>query len=132
MSRPLQKPNFLAAIRLRCPYCQKTRLLKPGTIFEFGEGCATCNYRFEREVGYFSGASWMITYAVAAVLAMIGGGFMVWKYSDMGDFVVAGVPALLGGGGAMLFIPWGRALWLYIDHRFHPLTEADQLSGSRP
>ena len=131
-----KKPNLFHALRLRCPYCGVTKFQSDGSFFNFRDGCQICDYKFEREVGYFSGAAWMITYAVAAVLAMMGGGIMVWKFSDMGDFVVAGIPALCGGVGAMLFIPWGRAIWLYVDHRFHRLDDADRLStahsGSTP
>lgn len=122
------KPSLLKALKLKCPYCGNTPLLKTGKFLDFGIGCATCNYKYEREIGYFSGASWMITYTVAALSAMIAGAIMVWKFSDQGDMVVAGVPAAFGGIAAVLFIPFGRAIWMYIDHTFHPLTDADKLN----
>lgn len=87
-----------------------------------------CNYKYEREIGYFSGAAWMITYSVAALSAMSAGAIMVWKYSDKGDLIVAGVPAAFGGIMAVFFIPFGRAIWMYLDHTFHPLTDADKLN----
>lgn len=68
----------------------------------------------------------MITYTVASLSAMVAGGLMVWKYSELGDIVVAGVPATIGAIVALLFIPLGRALWMYFDHVFHPLTTEDQ------
>ena len=123
-----RNPSFIKALRLKCLYCGTVSLLKPGNPLAFNDGCAACNYKYEREVGYFSGASWMITYTVAALSAMIAGALMVWKYSDMGDLVVAGVPAVFGAVMALLFIPFGRSLWMYVDHFFHPLTDADKLS----
>jgi len=122
------KPNILHALRLRCPHCGKTPLLKSGSFIEFGVGCQPCNYNYERELGYFSGASWMMNYAFASIMAMLAGGYMVWKHSEAGDLIVAGIPALFGGVGAFLFIPWGRSLWMWLDHTLHPLTEADQLN----
>jgi hypothetical protein len=123
-----RQPHVFNALLLRCLYCGKTPLLRKGNLIEFGDGCTTCNYKYEREVGYFSGASWMMTYTVSALIAMMAGGYMVWKHSEAGDLIVAGVPALLGAISALLFIPWGRSLWMWFDHLFHPLTDADKLT----
>lgn len=125
------KPNLLYALRLRCVHCGQTPLLKKGSFLTFEDGCQTCNYKYEREAGYFSGASWMMNYTFAALMAMISGAYMVWKHSDAGDLVVAGVPALFGGTAAVLFIPWGRAFWIWFDHLFHPLTSADALKPAQ-
>jgi hypothetical protein len=125
------KPSFFNAMKLRCLYCGTTPLLRKGNLVEFGVGCAQCNYKYEREVGYFSGASWMMTYTFSALSALAAGGYMVWKHSDAGDLVVAGVPAFFGGISALLFIPWGRSLWMWFDHTFHPLTDADQLNQAK-
>lgn len=127
MPRPASTPNLWYTVKLRCPYCGATSLLRPGNPLEFVEGCTPCNYRYEREIGYFSGASWMITYAVAAVSAMLVGGFMIWNFEGMSDLAIAGVPAAFGGLVALLFIPLGRALWMYMDHKMHPLTDDDCL-----
>ncbi len=123
-----RKPNLFHALRLKCPYCAKSSLLRPGNLLEFAAGCPQCNYKYEREVGYFSGAAWMITYTVAALSAMVAGAIMVWKFNDKGDLIVAGVPAAFGGIMAVLFIPLGRAIWMYTDHLFHPLTDDDKLT----
>ncbi len=129
--RPSTKPSFLKTLRLKCPYCGTTPLTAVGNPLAFRDGCLTCNYKYEREVGYFSGASWMITYTVAALSAMFVGAIMVWKFSDRGDFIVAGVPGLFGLAMSILFIPYGRALWMYGDHLFHPLTPFDDLVGMK-
>ena len=131
MSVTNSKPKLFYALLLRCPHCGKTPLRKPGGFVDFGEGCEICDYKYEREVGYFSGASWMMNYTFAAVSAMIAGGYMVWKHSNAGDMVIAGVPALFGGVSALLFIPWGRSIWMWIDHLLHPLSSADQLKISK-
>jgi hypothetical protein len=120
-----RSPLLFRAVKLKCPYCGVTPLLRPGSIFELDRGCKPCNYRYEREIGYFSGAAWMITYTVAALSAMAAGGVMVWKYGDQSDLIVAGVPAVFGGTMAVVFIPLGRAIWMWIDHWLHPLTEED-------
>ncbi len=129
MSVTNSKPKLLYALRLKCVHCGRSPLLKNGSFVTFEDGCPNCNYRYEREIGYFSGASWMMNYTFAALMAMLSGAYMVWKHSDAGDFVVAGVPAFLGGSAAFLFIPWGRSLWMWFDHMAHPLTDADILSS---
>lgn len=126
-----QKPNLWYALRLKCLYCGQTPLLSPNNPLEFSDGCKTCNYRYAREIGYFSGAAWMITYSTAALAAMLTGAYMVWKHSDEGDLIVAGVPALVGGVIAVIFIPFGRAIWMYGDHSVHPLSDADKLNPSQ-
>jgi hypothetical protein len=123
--KPNHKPSLFYALKLKCPYCGKTSLLARGKIIDFDRGCKPCGYRFEREIGYFSGASWMMNYTVAALMAMASGGYMVWKHSDASDFVIAGIPALIGAVAALVFIPWGRSLWMWLDHTIHPLNEAD-------
>jgi uncharacterized protein (DUF983 family) len=123
----LVPPKLLFSMMLKCPHCGKSPLLMAGSWINFSAGCKICNYKYEREIGYFSGASWMITYSVASLAAMGSGALMVWKYSELGDLVVAGVPATIGAFVALLFIPMGRSLWMYFDHRFHPLTEDDRL-----
>lgn len=128
MPVPSSKPSFIFAMLLRCPHCGKTPLRRKGSFVEFDKGCDICGYRYEREIGYFSGASWMMNYTFAALIAMLAGGYMVWKHSDAGDMIVAGIPALFGGVAAFLFIPWGRSLWMWIDHTLHPLTEEDKLT----
>lgn len=70
----------------------------------------------------------MITFMVAALSAMLSGAFMIWKYEGSSDFVIAGIPALFGGILALVFIPFGRSIWMYVDHYFHPLTESDSLT----
>jgi uncharacterized protein (DUF983 family) len=124
---PVAKPKLYHALRLHCPYCGQTPLLKPSNLISFREGCPICNYRYERETGYFAGAAWMITYSLAGLLAMATGAYMIWRYPNASDFVVAGVPALVAALVSFGFIPFGRALWLYIDHNLHPLTQQDCL-----
>jgi uncharacterized protein (DUF983 family) len=123
-----RSPTLMNAVMLRCLYCGQTSLLRKGSLLEFADGCAECNYKYEREVGYFSGASWMMTYTFSALIAMLAGAYMVWKHSDAGDLIVASIPALLGAISALLFIPWGRAFWMWFDHLLHPLTDADRLN----
>ena len=65
---PKNKPNLWKALRLRCPYCGIEKLQKKGSWFQFREGCTTCGYRYERELGYYSGASWMINFPVTGLL----------------------------------------------------------------
>jgi len=129
MSVTKSKPKLLYALRLRCVHCGESPLLKKGSLVDFGVGCSLCNYKYEREIGYFSGASWMMNYTFAALISMASGGYMVWKHSDAGDLVVAGIPALFGGVSALVFIPWGRSIWMWFDHLFHPLSSADELNS---
>jgi hypothetical protein len=77
------------------------------------DGCPICQYRYERESGYFLGASW-IHYGVVAGTSLISGLIAdTFFHARLGIVLVAAiVPTFLI---AAPFIRWSKALFLSFD-----------------
>src|SRR5262245_11275954 len=116
-------PRLTSALRLRCPYCGVTPLRSPRAWSQFRDGCEICRYRFEREEGYFTGAAWIITYTAAVLPAVALGLWLLWRFPELDGRSVAAITAAVGAATALLLMPFGKALWLYTDHRLHPLAD---------
>ncbi len=116
---PKNPPKLAYALRLRCPHCGETPLLLKGSWLTFGTGCASCDYEYERETGYFSGASWVINYLVAGVSGLTIAGLLLWQMPAVGLGNVIAIAA--GIGVAVAFFPVAKALWIWLDHLLHPL-----------
>jgi hypothetical protein len=69
----------------------------------------------------------MVSYTVNAVFGISVAGYcaLATKLSGLAIATVASVSVVAFG---VAFFPFGCALWLYADHLFHPLREADRLS----
>jgi transposase-like protein len=119
-------PKLLYALTLRCPYCGKTPLRRKGSFFDFGEGCPTCNYKYSREGGYFTGSSWMINYTTTSLVGIAVAAYCALS-TNMGGLMIATVASISIVVFGLLFFPFGNALWIYFDHLFHPLQERDRL-----
>lgn len=127
MSERRKYPNFWLALRLKCPYCGITPLRKSSSWLAFREGCTDCDYRFEREEGYFGGASQIISFFVIGLLAFAAGGLLLWLSPKTDGLVIAAVVSAFIVFVGIGFFPFGMALWIYLDHRLHPLTDYDRL-----
>jgi hypothetical protein len=114
-------PRLMLALRLLCPYCGVTHLRPPGAWFRFREGCELCNYRFEREPGYFSGAFQLVLFTIVALSALLLTGLglkFAPQWPDTLLVIGVGVFILLE---LILLVPWAMAVWMWLDHRIHPL-----------
>ena len=64
---------FFSILKERCPNCRKSTVYYPTkSIFHMPEmkvKCDNCNYKFDREPGYFLGAMY-ISYAIAVFLGI--------------------------------------------------------------
>ena len=106
-------------LRLRCPRCSARTLFRRG--FSMHERCRVCDYRFEREQGYFVGAMY-INYGVTA-LVIVAGYFALewWTTITLGRQL-----ALWGVVGILLpviFFRHARGLWLGFDYIFNPAED---------
>ena len=125
------KTHPISLLTLRCPHCNQSKLLKPKSWFEFEDGCPLCNYRFEREEGYFWGAPWMINYPITAVAAIFIG-IALKQHFGLSSLTLAAAISLCTVGLAILIYPFARALWMMGDHFFHPLSDSDRLISDKP
>ena len=125
-----QKPKLSYALRLKCPYCGVTPLRAKGSWFQFAEGCPRCNYKFERELGYYSGASWMVNFPVTATLAVVVGGFFVWFFPNLSGEILAAFTSVIFLAFGVWFTPFSMAIWIYWEHSLHALRHEDRLKES--
>ena len=126
---PSGSPKLRAIFLLRCPYCLETKLRMGKSWFQFEKGCTTCDYRYERELGYFSGVPWMITYPIVGILMLL----LVSIFYDAQSFnalKLASIISAVAVGGSVILYPFSRVIWLVGDHLINPLTEQDQLKDS--
>lgn len=64
MNKVKKVVNFVAAVyREKCPNCGKGHVFEEKTAFlnipKMNDRCSACDYRFEREPGYFIGAMYL-------------------------------------------------------------------------
>lgn len=126
MAKPDGKLKYRSIIRLRCPYCEQTPLLRQGSWFQFDHGCQVCDYSYEREPGYFTGASWMVNYTVSAIFGCGLAAFSLYRFPAVDALVTAGGVSIFLVVFGLWFVPYSMALWLLFDHTLHPLTENEQ------
>jgi len=126
MATPQGKLKLLSLIRLRCPYCGSTPLRAEGSWFYFRSGCKVCDYVYEREPGYFTGASWMVNYAALALSGCGIGAFLLYRLPDLDAMWIAAIVSVFLIVFGLWFVPYSMALWLGFDHIVHPLTPADR------
>jgi uncharacterized protein (DUF983 family) len=106
------------ALRLRCPVCGQGRVFR--TLFGMYERCPRCGWRYEREDGYFTGATAINLViselvVVAAVIPLAINQAPLWLVILFG----VTVPVLL----PLLGFRHSRSLWMALDLALHPLAE---------
>lgn len=121
MKPAARKMHFTSILRLKCPYCCKESLQSKGSWFSFQKGCPHCNYVYAREDGYFSGAPWMISYPLSSVLAF-SLVFLIYNSEHRPSaLVIALSVGVICAGFGILTYPFAKAIWMYVDHHFHPV-----------
>lgn len=126
---PKNRPSVLAVLSLKCLYCRQTTLQKPGSWFYFRQGCSECDYRFERESGYFTGASWMIGYPLLAGQGLgLCALFKLWIFPGWHINAVIALVSVISLFLTALLHPFSMAIWMYLDHHLHPLGDGDSYS----
>ena len=119
-------PRLVHALRLRCPHCGVTPLRTAGSWFTFRDECPRCAYRILRETGYFTGAAWVMTYTAASLAGIATGAALLWQKPEVDSLVLAAMASVVAAVTAFLFMPFGKALWIWLDHVLHPLEERDR------
>lgn len=124
LNLPHQKPSLWAALRLKCPYCREESLNKPGNWFMFKQGCPRCGYRYEREVGYYTGASWMVNFPVTGTLGFLVATFLILQ-TDLKAMPVAIITSVSVLVFCVMFFPISQGIWMVIEQSFRPLNDDD-------
>ena len=99
-------------LALKCPRCGTSELVKKWPNPQFNLGCAKCEYLYEREPGYFTGASWMVCFPLTALAGLALGAFFLICLPEVElelVLVIASVVSLLLG---LISMPYCMAAWL--------------------
>ncbi|SKB30031.1 Protein of unknown function [Salegentibacter holothuriorum] len=111
----------LDIVTCKCPNCGKGKMFnKRGNIFRFkmpemNKNCKHCDYKFEKETGFFFG-SMFVSYALGAA-EMIASLILFWYLVDLAPlnvfFIIAVIAILL----STLNFRLSRSIWAYIFYK---------------
>ena len=107
--------------KCRCPKCKKGKIFKTnGNIFllqipKMKERCTTCNFKFEKETGFFFGAMF-VSYAVA-VAQMIASFILFWYFLDVSPLNLYLLIVLLAILTSTFNFRISRTIWIYIFYK---------------
>lgn len=110
---------FIRGLRQRCPICGKGKIFRG--FFKTYERCPVCNFTYEREEGYYTGAiaiNLVVTELLIAIIAVP---------AAASQAVSIPVLILLGIGMTvllplLLYRPT-KSLWISLDHLLHPVED---------
>jgi uncharacterized protein (DUF983 family) len=105
-------------LRLRCPVCGRGKIFK-GWIKTY-ERCPVCNYAFEREPGYYTGAVAANLVVSELLIAVIAVPLAASQAVSLTVLIILGLtlPFLL----PLLFYRPTKSLWMSFDHFVHPAS----------
>ena len=112
---------------LRCPVCGQGHLFKG--VFKMNEYCPVCDFRFEREEGYFSSAM-----AINLIISELV--ITAFAIPLAANQAIPILTILLWGAPLAILLPFllfrhSRSLWMAMDHYLHPVNVAsEQISES--
>lgn len=108
-------------LRQRCPVCGRGKIFS-GWIKTY-ERCAFCNFAFEREPGYYSGAMAVNLVVSELLIAAIAVPLAASQSVPVTILIALGItlPFLL----PILFYRPTKSLWMSVDHFFHPVNSED-------
>ncbi|HEY6406478.1 MAG TPA: DUF983 domain-containing protein [Ktedonobacteraceae bacterium] len=111
--------GLIRALILRCPYCGKGKLFRKG--FTLYEKCPVCDWRFEREPGYWTGAialNLVVTELLIAIVIVPVATWLAITQQPITLLLIIGIPMpfIL----PFLFFRHAKSFWMSIDFWVHP------------
>ncbi len=105
-------------LRQRCPVCGRGKIFK-GWIKTY-ERCPVCNYAYEREPGYYTGAVAVNLVVSELLITVIAVPMAASQTVPLSVLIVLGctLPFLL----PLLFYRPTKSLWMSFDHFVHPAS----------
>ncbi|MBD0823918.1 MULTISPECIES: DUF983 domain-containing protein [Aestuariibaculum] len=113
--------KVINALNCKCPNCKKGKIfLNKGNILllnipKMNERCQICNYKFERETGFFFGAMF-VSYAIA-VAQMIASLVVFWYFFDLSPLRVFVIVILVAFLLSTVNFKLSRSIWIYLFYR---------------
>ncbi|MEQ5792930.1 DUF983 domain-containing protein [Muricauda sp. NFXS6] len=108
-------------LQCKCPKCENGKIFKdaksrvPFMIPKMNNRCPECDYKFERETGFFFGAMF-VSYALAAG-QMIVSLALFWYLIGLTPLIVFIIIAILAALLSSLNFRLSRAIWIYLFYR---------------
>lgn len=105
-------------LKEKCPNCKKDNIFKSKGNFllfripKMNERCQKCNFKFEKEPGFFFGAMY-VSYALA-VAQMIACFIIFWVLLDLSPLVVFFIIAFVVMASMTFNFRVSRAIWIYL------------------
>ena len=105
-------------VKGKCPNCKRSNIFeRKGNIFLFQmpkmrERCKQCNFKFEKETGFFFGAMF-VSYALA-VAEMITSLIIFWLLLDLSPLKVFFIIVMVAFISSTFNFRVARAIWIYI------------------
>jgi len=113
--------KVINALKCKCPNCEEGNIFNDsGNIFLFklpnmNERCPICNYKFERETGFFFGAMF-VSYALA-VAEMITSLVIFWYLVDLSPLKVFSIIVIIAILASTLNFRLARSIWIYLFYK---------------
>jgi uncharacterized protein (DUF983 family) len=106
-------------LRQRCPVCGKGKIFQG--FFKTYERCPVCNFTFEREPGYYTGAIAINLVVTELVIVAVAVPLAASQAVSIPVMILLGatLPVLLP---LLCFRP-AKGLWISFDHIIHPLDD---------
>ncbi|WP_031425564.1 DUF983 domain-containing protein [Flavimarina sp. Hel_I_48] len=105
-------------VKCKCPNCNEGEIFKSkGNIFLFkmpkmNVRCKNCNYKFEKETGFFFGAMF-VSYALA-VAEMVTSLVIFWYFASLSPLYVFAIIVLVAILTSTFNFRISRSIWIYI------------------
>ena len=107
--------------KCKCPKCRKGDVFNNGgniLLFRMpsmDKRCAECNFKFEKETGFFFGAMF-VSYALA-VAQMIVSLILFWYFIDLSPLRVFAIIAVISILLSTLNFRVSRSIWIYLFYK---------------
>lgn len=108
-------------LNCKCPNCKKGNIFSDSgnmllfRIPKMNTRCMECNFKFEKETGFFFGAMF-VSYALAAAEMMISL-VVFWYFIDLSPFRVFLMIALIAVLLSTINFRVSRAIWIYMFYK---------------
>jgi uncharacterized protein (DUF983 family) len=111
---------LIRAFRKRCPRCGAGKIFK--SFWALHDNCPNCDYRFEREEGYWVGAI-IINTAVTETLFLAV--FLTILFASLPDIrwlPLLATALVLNGIFPVVFFPYSKTIWMGLNMYFNPAS----------
>lgn len=113
--------NIFKMVKCKCPKCREGDIFnEKGSIFllkmpKMNKYCEECNFKFEKETGFFFGAMF-VSYALATA-EMILSFVIFWYFINLTPLNVFFIIAIISIFASTLNFRISRSIWIYLFYK---------------